>query len=314
MALERAYDSPYPCDELDDVRVRRQIFLRLFSKMHNIDMKVIHNPDDFMNELSQYASRQIELRDDDIKSWIISQAKQSKEELLPAREFDWLKDTPRACYYAWLHTIDSDQQASTRKVNPVKRLLSPISVSHTERYNAITTYFDCSPIETNQKIKYLESLKKSWGITSNTIACDWLDNLNKKDIENCKWTYTYIKKFMQERVLEGALEVYDLALENKPVNEDERYQAIYAMFDILDIRDKKDLKSKLGKALTQRKFRDKTKDLKRLNTYMTETTKSQLDELCDHYNKNIQDMIKQVIELSYQQLVNDKYKEKKNNE
>ncbi|AZS49741.1 hypothetical protein DM558_02620 [Entomomonas moraniae] len=115
---------------------------------------------------------------------------------------------------------------------------------------------------------------------------------------------------MQERVLEGALEVYDLALENKPVNEDERYQAIYAMFDILDIRDKKDLKSKLGKALTQRKFRDKTKELKRLNTFMVETTKSQLDELCQHYNKNIQDMIKQVIELSYQQMANDKKKEK----
>ncbi|AWM80612.1 hypothetical protein DKL61_09765 [Gammaproteobacteria bacterium ESL0073] len=79
----------------------------------------------------------------------------------------------------------------------------------------------------------------------------------------------------------------------------------YALYDILDIRDKKDLKSKLSKTLTQRKFRDKTKDLKRLNTYMTETTKSQLDKLCEHYNKNIQDMIKQTIEQSYQQLTND---------
>lgn len=308
MVLENLDDTPYPCTELEDIRVRQQVFLSLFNRL---DMSIINNPQSFMDVLEQYASQQKNLRDEKaIDKWIISLAKQSREELLPAWQFDWLKKTERACYYAWLHTVDSDQQASTRKVNPVKRLLSSISVSHAERYNAITTYFDCSPIETNQKIKYLESLKESWGNVSNAITCDWLDNLNKKDIENCKWTYTYIKKFMQERVLEGALEVYDLALENKPVNEDERYQAIYAMFDILDIRDKKDLKSKLGKALTQRKFRDKTKDLKRLNTYMTETTKSQLDELCDHYNKNIQDMIKQVIELSYQQMANDKKKEK----
>ena len=100
-----------------------------------------------------------------------------------------------------------------------------------------------------------------------------------------------------------------LVLENKPTDINERYQAIYAMFDILTPLDKKTLKDKINKTFSQRKFREKKKDETPLNTHMSKETKRKLDELREYYNKNIQQMIRQAIDQAYEQLNNDREKE-----
>ncbi|AWM80613.1 hypothetical protein DKL61_09770 [Gammaproteobacteria bacterium ESL0073] len=107
-----------------------------------------------------YAYRQKGLSDDKaINDWIISVVKQASEELLLEWSFRWLNDTPRACYYVWLYTINSDQLGNEQ--SPSKQTLSTVSASHEERYNTIISFFDCSPAETRYKIQDLERLKKS---------------------------------------------------------------------------------------------------------------------------------------------------------
>lgn len=262
-----------------------------------------------MREVMDYADDKTHRKynDKELIGWVINKAKQCKEELLPDIEFNWLKNNDRACYYAWL-SLREDQVEQPQDLNYYQRLRLPtVTSSSQERYDTILSFFDCLPKSVAIKKGLLEDLKRAWGAGLDETPFKWL---NKKDAEVIGWAYSYIETFIQDIILTRPPEGYLLVLENKPADINERYQAIYAMFDILTPVDKKILKDKINKTFSQRKFREKKKDETPLNTHMSKETKRKLDELREHYNKNIQQMIKQAIDQAYEKLHHDKEKER----
>lgn len=301
--------SPYPCHELSNIRVRRQFLSYLYTNDYVPNINITHDPVAFMKEVMDYADDRTHRKynDKELTDWVINKAKQCKEELLPDIEFNWLKNNDRACYYVWL-SLREDQAKQPRNLNYYNLLrLATVTSSSAERYNAILSFFDCWTQNTATKKEHLEDLKKAWGACLDETPFKWL---NKKDAEVIEWAYSYIATFIQDITPTRPPEGYLFALDNKPTDTGERYQAIYAMLDILTPSDKKILKDKINKTFSQRKFREKKKDETPLNTHMSKETKRKLDGLREYYNKNIQQMIRQAIDQAYEQLNNDKEKER----
>lgn len=309
MQKDNSGGSPYLCHELSNIRVRRQFLSYLYTNDYDLNINITHDPVVFMREVMDYADDKTHRKynDKELIGWVINKAKQCKEELLPDIEFNWLKNNDRACYYAWL-SLRENQAKQPQDLNYYQRLRLPtVTSSSQERYDTVLSFFDCLPKSVAIKKGLLEDLKRAWGAGLDETPFKWL---NKKDAEVIGWAYSYIETFIQDIILTRPPEGYLLVLENKPADINERYQAIYAMFDILTPVDKKILKDKINKTFSQRKFREKKKDETPLNTHMSKETKRKLDELREHYNKNIQQMIKQAIDQAYEKLHHDKEKER----
>lgn len=312
-------NSPYPCKELENIRVRRQLLSYLSTDKHPLNINIVHDPEAFMREVRRLAYKElgpIWHRGNILNDWLKKETLTCKAELLPESEFDWLKHDERACYYTWLilqgyyPLIQSltnfalDKKGNWLSYNTLE--LSTLAESSQKRLELVVGYFDLQPVAALDKINYLKRLREQWNNDFERNPFKWLD---RKDKSACEWGYEYIVESFKavnpeskgrQRTLHNAHESHHELLSNiKPSTPDEMYQFIYAFFDIMDEQDKKDLKEKISRKFAQHKYQKSKQEMPPLNTRMSKETKKQLEKLRKHYKTNLQDTIEHIIQLAY---------------
>ncbi|AZS49767.1 hypothetical protein DM558_02755 [Entomomonas moraniae] len=317
-------NSPYPCKELENIRVRRQLLSYLSTDEYPLDINIVHDPVLFMDEAMRYIDHEIGMirySKEDANGMLVRKVRECKAELLPESEFDWLKRDERACYYTWL-TIRNDtlsvDLSNLSFVKPKKWLdyhdirLTVSAESSQKRLELIIAYLDLQPVNTSDKIDYLTYIQGIWNKNRNTNKNNnanpfrWLD---RKDKDACQWGYEYIRNSFaandteprdKRRQRHDSFEwSYQQLNELNPATADEQYQFIYLFFDILDERDKKDFKEKISRKFAQHKYQKSKQEIPPLNTRMSKETKKQLEKLRKHYKTNLQDTIEHIIQLAY---------------
>ncbi|HHQ7445626.1 TPA: hypothetical protein ACSU1C_004699, partial [Escherichia coli] len=120
----------------------------------------------------------------------------------------------------------------------------------------------------------------------------------------------FIKKYFSNHHLTmwGPNTTYNFVQNTTPLNHAEKLLAVRATFDLWegDDNSKKLLLMNLNKAWNQKKLRETRVDKKALNTYLKIKTKIQLDELAEHYDMRISDILEKLISQHYRELFQEK--------
>ncbi|UYZ84861.1 hypothetical protein MTZ49_04655 [Entomomonas sp. E2T0] len=304
--------SSYPCAELNDIRVRRYFLLHMHQEDFSVNINDIHDVKLFMEHAYNLAKKLLSEYGDEIasdeghlKERVIKIAKQFlNQKLIPISHFEWLKED-RSCYYTWLSIRCYSYQLpnGTSYFPYINMGLSNQAYNSQERFDLIISFFDLWQISNSEKIQYLDRLKATWSSNLLLKPFKWLD---RKNTELCDWLYDYLKKYCQECNGSTTFQAHifnsanKLALQINPINTDEIYHLIYALYDTLNYFAINNLNDKLNKAYSQYKFRKKNKDKKPLNTYLTKETKAKLEKLRTHYNnRTLHDTLDLIIRQAY---------------
>lgn len=120
----------------------------------------------------------------------------------------------------------------------------------------------------------------------------------------------FYKKYFNNYLLTmwGPNVTYNFVQNTTPLNHTEKLLAVRATFDLWegDDNSKKLLLMNLNKAWNQKKLRETRVDKKALNTYLKIKTKIQLDELAEHYDMRISDILEKLISQHYRELFQEK--------
>lgn len=254
----------------------------------------------------------------DVEKLIKGINKQYQASQLTSSDFSLLnKNTKRACNWAWLflhkQTIayDNDRYNNSPFEDGVKRVSPRRYRSHSprlrldaksleahpnninERISAIKDAFLFSEVDKEGQIQIIELMKHIWlEIFQHNHLGDWL---KQKDTEQCDWAWNYIKNSEHSRYFTTW----------PPINHDEKYFAIQAVFDhgSWENPDKVNLLlNSMKKAWSQKKFRDKSEGKKPYSVTMTTKTKDRLDELVLHHELKITDIIERLIKEEYEKV------------
>lgn len=262
-----------------------------------------------------------------------------EKEILPLDEFDWIKNDERAAFWICaylLHTPIISNQMITGSDNIYYPSMSPgklqqyhneyiylgfhdIPDTHNKRFERIIRFFDhLSDIFHTPDKNYITlcpllkkqiiiNFKNKWRlIYQKPLPVKWLP-----DQENVvSWAWDFIKKYFSNHPLTmwGPNATYNFVQNTTPLNHAEKLLAVRATFDLWEGDDdsKKLLLMNLNKAWNQKKLRETRVDKKALNTYLKIKTKIQLDELAEHYDMRISDILEKLISQHYRELFQEK--------
>ena len=165
------------------------------------------------------------------------------------------------------------------------------------RLMAIKESFKNGEVDLEGQREIIELLKYLWGkiyqggeSKSKQDISKWLDSSN---IEQCDWAWDYIQNSEHK----------GLFFSWEPLGNKEKAQAIIAGFDIgtLYNLDRAELFfSKMKSAWSQKKFRDKSGGKKAYSINMTIKTKERLDELAEHYDCKLNEVIEKLIKKEHE--------------
>jgi hypothetical protein len=257
-----------------------------------------------------------------------------QSEVFSDNDLLWLRCSERAIHYVW-GILNKEHEKlfndSSKRINYYNSAANPFfdknfavkifaktPVDIQKMYNQIVDYFDLYP-RSNINIKniILDILKERWGgINGNRDPFPWLDSKNENMIE---WCINYIKGL--DLRTGDAYADFDMMLSTfkyvptqqkfyTPITLNEKYNAIYAFYDLWDAHQdtKKLFLLKFNKAWNQQKIRDSRKNMKSINSIVKIETKNKLDELSKHYDKKINDMLEFLIEQEHSLIKIDKLK------
>lgn len=232
--------------------------------------------------------------------------------IMALSDFYWLEGDERACYWVWgwlrmatYAELDYIYQPSSIRGTPIQHAqVLPMSTpslydhlnlnknpsSTKERFNAIVVFFDLWHKDLWSRQCKLQELNKYWSdIDRVSKPFRWLDPDNE---DQCRWAWEYMDK--------AGVHLFGI----HPSNTSERYLAIYARYDlwVVSLETKKLFVLGIDKAWSQKKHRDGMVDKKSLNTYLKKEVKGRLDELAEHYDKKIHQMLEVVINEAYDRL------------
>ncbi|MBO2694654.1 hypothetical protein [Shewanella algae] len=162
------------------------------------------------------------------------------------------------------------------------------------RIEQIKAAFRTGEVCKQGQLEIVELVKQLWPeIYENKAFAGWL---NQKNQEQVDWAWEYMQ--------EAAKKVYPkIPTHWTPASDIERYWALLAMYDLIEENDTKELHSfKIKRAWSQKKYRDKQGDKKPYSIGMTAKTKQQLDELTEHYDTKITNLIERLIKDAHKQL------------
>ncbi|MDS1619958.1 hypothetical protein [Escherichia coli] len=267
-----------------------------------------------------------------------------EKEILPSHEFDWINNDERAtlwlCSYLFygdnynkmitgiekslglnITMISGTIQFRPNKYNSLG--FHDVPDSHNGRVERIIRFFDALPLcsynkdKTNitanplMKDQVLLNFKNKWkSIYQKPLPVKWLPNQE----EAVSWAWDFLKKHVNNCATQGQFP-YDVphvtlsfVQNTKPLNHAEKFLAVRAAFDLWEGNDdsKKLLLINLNKAWNQKKLRETRVDKKALNTYLKIKTKIQLDELAEHYDMRISDILEKLISQHYRELFQEK--------
>ena len=245
----------------------------------------------------------------------------ASQEVVPTKEFDWLKKNERACYWLWgtLRT-GSEHELSIEGVPknlsypppiPYMQLeLNQHPTLHLERFELIVKFIDnwnfgLTSFEGkgDSKLKFLEKWKTEWfSKYAKSTPFKWLD---PKNADQCQWACEYMCKACNEN-REGFPEFDYLSFLNN--NPKSFYDALQAAYDVW--RAHKDTKKlflqNMSKAWSQIKYHKNENNVP-LNIYIKKELKQKLKLLAELENKNLKDVIEMLIKQEAEQKLSPKY-------
>lgn len=221
-------------------------------------------------------------------------------ELIRDDQFTWLKANEVACYMAWLF-LSRTSYREADELLPQWRIGMPDSyygstrsiyqdiggeecpASHSLRLEQIMRFFDLWESSVGAKRDLLQHLKQQWSeVLERGHSFKWLD---KKDLDQVLWARDYLRKepsfFSRDR----------------PLNEKDMYLSILSSFYLWDVPPdtKTVLHTKMAKAWSQKKFRDKNKNNKPLNIFLSPESKEMLSQLARNWRMNHAETVEELI-------------------
>lgn len=284
--------------------------------MRNYQFESAYNYDD-ISECSDDIQKCIEEEHQNNDEKLIKEMKLLyKKSQLTSSDFSFFDSKEeRTCNWAWLflnkqvmrfdnYRSDNSPLARGKRIvsmryyddrSPKLRLDSKSLEKHPcntgERVRAIKDAFLFSEVDKDGQLKLIKLMQHIWvKIYQNKSIETWLD---RKNTVQCKWAWDYIQNSQYIRYFKAW----------PPLNDDETYWAIQAIFDhgSWEYPDKLNLlMSSMKKAWSQKKFREKSEGKKAYSITMTPKTKDRLDELVLHHELKITEIIEKLIKKEHE--------------
>ncbi|MCU8034749.1 MAG: hypothetical protein WC024_10660 [Shewanella sp.] len=164
----------------------------------------------------------------------------------------------------------------------------------TKRIEQIKLAFKSGEADLQSQREIIQLIHNLWKpIFNNKIITKWLEI---KDQIQVDWVWDYLQ------ALENPPHKNTLWL---PSTDAEKYSAIVSFFDLIEEDDTKQLITmKIKKAWSQKKFRDKSEGKKAYSISMSTKTKTRLNQLADHYDLKITDIIDKLIQDAHKTINN----------
>lgn len=216
--------------------------------------------------------------------------------LLPDEDFDWIKTDERACCWAWgwlMINHPSEPSSNTDggnqhpPANEFQNSLATFPTSSKERFYSIVYFFDTRSANLENKKQFIEDMKAKWmSVLANPNPLKFIDPTNE---QQCDWAWEYLQKHG------ASMPIY------RPINSKEKYLSAVASMDLFSAhRDTKRIfLMNIKKACDQKKYREKLKDKKPLNTFINEDSKQRLDWLAKQRGQNINKTLEWLIDKEY---------------
>lgn len=270
-----------------DLRLSKLYIKRIYERWReSINTSDIKTLNEFNGAIKEYIKNQ----PTNHQKTIIKELIRDKHSLfIDKSKFDWIKND-RIVFFIWgVFTIKPFILQSNKTKNLSINIISinrVINKSRTlsEMKDDIIEFIDNLPTFSDGKIEILDRLKKSWYQVNESFKKIFLW-LNKKDEEQCEWSWNYIK------------ERSDICKYLSPVTCFECYSFTHIAFDLWDIsiETKKHFLINIAKANNQKIFRKKSESKRCLNTYISLSAKDGLDYLTDTKNMKINEVIEYLI-------------------
>jgi len=250
--------------------------------------------------------------EDDLFNIVVKIKREASQEVVPTKEFDWLRRDERACFWLWgvLRTASEKELSLSgvpegfNYVPPAPYLQSNLNkfpISHQERFDLIVKFID----DWNMGLAYYEDKGKSRLYFLNQWKEQWFDNkskkipfkwLDKKNNIQCNWAWEYVQNGFKKNPEEYPNTNYLSPPLDKSISIYDALQAAYDVWSVHKDTQKLFLKN-ISKAWSQIKYHQKNKnqDNVPLNTYIKKNIKSKLNELARNSNKNIKDVLEYLI-------------------
>ncbi len=230
--------------------------------------------------------------------------------LLPIKEFSWLEDDDRACYWVWGTILQSPLAAwpnqplpfffinsqETRTAPGYQSLgLKTVTTNTEERLEEIVKYFDRAGQPPQWQFNLINELKVRWiEIYNARKPFPWLKQDN---VEQCDWAWNYISK---PNLLLGWYNTPPV-LGFSPTKQEEKYLAIYAAFDCWTAPpdSKKLFCHNFNKAWHQKKHRDSRQGKKVCNLVLREDVKNKLDQMAYERDITLNRLVEALVENEY---------------
>ncbi len=248
--------------------------------------------------------------EDDTRSGFINQTlAEIKKQILLDEEFNWVDvRNDRLCYFTWFYVLkrfgtyttslsayphqipplanSHIQNQSTEQLNqqPSLFFIPQWSPSNSqERKKWLFEFFDkSSTVVEQEKYSIMKSIKDSWALTFNNQKLhQWIDKENELQIY---WLWSYLPK-----------ELFDYR--QQPINIKEQYLAIVGMLDFWtdEITKIKYHLDKAKRAWSQKKHRENRGERISCNFVLSFDAKKTLDEIAEHKDKKLSEMIEYLI-------------------
>ncbi|UXK08312.1 hypothetical protein N5094_18305 [Shewanella putrefaciens] len=164
----------------------------------------------------------------------------------------------------------------------------------TKRIEQIKLAFKSGEADLQSQRQIIQLIHHLWKpIFINKTIIKWLKINNQIQID---WVWDYLQ------ALENPPHQNTLWL---PSSDAEKYSVIISFFDLIEQDDTKQLLTiKIKKAWSQKKFRDKSEGKKAYSISMSAKTKTRLDQLADHYELKITDLIEKLIQDAHKVINN----------
>ncbi|CAI8852073.1 hypothetical protein [Kosakonia quasisacchari] len=190
------------------------------------------------------------------------------------------------------HALDFDELPGV-DIESIRQFNREMLMNHTERYEWIVSYFDrTGGLISQDKEKNLDDLRyECERAIKKDITLNWID---VKNTEQCMWAYEYLLERMADKNRFNSKRIHPD--NNKSV---ELYDSCLLLIDLWegDPDTLRHLLIKLNKAWSQKKLRDRKKDMKAI--YISEPVKNMLDNIAKKNKMAESDLIEEIIKREY---------------
>lgn len=308
-------------DSVNHTLNKGSVKLALRSRLKNIP-DFIEECETKINERIQYLTK----NDYELKSLSKDIKYAFERTQLSEDDFEWLnKKEERFCNWVWSFLKETTMKTNNdlfcvepfleernmdyigvynRHIRKTRLSIEPFSsppINMNDRLCAITKSFEYSETTKTGQVEIIDYIKKVWGyIYLNNCSNNFVNWLNPSNKEQCEWTWNYFQS-IENRRLKSFFSTW------APHNLDEK---VFAMIAAVDMGVLKNLErtelllSKLKKAWSQKKFRDKSGGKKAYSINMTPKTKERLDELAEHHELKLNEVIAKLIKQEHDFIIN----------